>query len=149
MAVLAERFLQPGPGGRRSLLGVLVRYGVTGLSSIGADVAVLVLLHSWLDVRLVWATVAGFTVSMVINYLMNHNWTFQAGPDHRRTMSRYAIVVGFNVGSTLLIVLGLTHAGVYYLLSKLVALAINAVVNFTAARFWVFTHEEGSVAVGA
>ena len=32
----------------------------------------------------------------------------------------------------------LTQIGVFYLLAKLVAIAVNAVVNFTAFRFWVF-----------
>jgi putative flippase GtrA len=127
------------------LLGVLVRYGITGLTSIGADVLTLAILHSWIGVRLVWATLAGFVVSMVVNYLLNRNWTFQTGTNHRQTMSRYAVVVAFNVASTLLIVLGLTHAGLFYIWPKLIAVSINAVVNFTAARYWVFTHPEPTV----
>jgi putative flippase GtrA len=37
-----------------------------------------------------------------------------------------------------LIVAGVHRLGVYYLLAKLVAIAVNAMVNFVAARFWVF-----------
>jgi putative flippase GtrA len=47
-------------------------------------------------------------------------------------------MIAFNVASTLVIVLGLTHLGLYYLLSKLIAVAVNATINFTAGRYWVF-----------
>jgi putative flippase GtrA len=128
------------PEGKRSLLGALIRFGVTGLTSVIVDVGTLTLLHSGLGVRLIWSTLAAFGAGLVVNYTLNRNWTFQAQADHRRTMSRYAVMVSINFGSTLVIVLGLTHLGVYYLLSKLIAVAIIAVVNFTASRYWVFTH---------
>jgi putative flippase GtrA len=128
------------PEGKRSLLGSLVRFGITGALSVGADVGTLTLLHSGFDVRLLWSTVAAFAAGLVVNYSLNRNWTFQSEAEHRHTMARYAVMVGFNFGSTLAIVLGLTHLGLFYLLSKAVAVAINAVINFTASRYWVFKH---------
>lgn len=138
--VLIEHLAEPRAT-RRSLLGALVRFGVSGALSVGADFAVLAILHSGLGVPLLWATLVGYSISLVINYLLNRNWTFQHGGDHRRTLARYAVVVGFNIGSTLLLVLGLTHLGLFYLLSKLIAVAINAMINFTAGRYWVFAHD--------
>jgi putative flippase GtrA len=127
-------------GGKRSLLGALIRFGVTGVASVTADIGTLTALHSGFGVRLLWATLAAFGAGLLVNYSLNRNWTFQARADHRKTLVRYAVMVSVNFGGTLAIVLGLTHLGLYYLLSKLIAVAIIAVVNFTASRLWVFKH---------
>lgn len=140
IGVLVERLTQPHPDGRRSLLGALVRFGVAGAFSVGADFAVLATLHSGLHVALLWATLVGYTVSLVINYTVNRKWTFQAQADHKQTLTRYGVVVAVNVASTLLFVLGFNALGVYYLVGKLIAVAFNAVVNFLASRYWVFVH---------
>jgi putative flippase GtrA len=113
---------------------------VTGVLSVATDVAMLALLHSGLDVPLLWSTLTAYVAGLAVNYSLNRNWTFQARAGHRQTLVRYATMIAFNVVSTLVIVLGLTHLGLYYLLSKLIAVAINATVNFTAGRYWVFRH---------
>jgi putative flippase GtrA len=128
------------PEGKHSLLGSFVRFCITGFASVGVDVAILIGLHSGLNLDLFWATLLAYTVGLVVNYTLNRTWTFRARADHRQTLIRYATVVAFNYVSTLLIVLGLTHAGLYYLLSKLIAVALNASINFLAGRFWVFKH---------
>jgi putative flippase GtrA len=76
---------------------------------------------------------------VIVNYSLNRNWTFKSQRDHRQTMVRYAVMLTVNVVLTLLIVLVLTHNGVYYLLSKLIAVAIIASINFFAGRHWVFS----------
>jgi putative flippase GtrA len=132
--------LLDAPEGKRSLLGSLVRFGVTGVLSVAVDVGTLTLLHSGLGVHLLVATLGAFGAGLIVNYSLNRNWTFQAQAEHRQTLRRYFMMVAFNFTSTLLIVLGLTHIGLYYLLSKLVAVALNAVINFLTSRFWVFNH---------
>jgi putative flippase GtrA len=130
--------LTEAPAGRRSLFGALVRFGVTGVLSVAADVGVLSLLHSGLGVRLLWSTLAAYAAGLSVNYSLNRNWTFRARAGHRRTLVRYATLVGVNVVSTLVLVLGLTHLGLYYLVGKLIAVVINAGMNFLAGRYWVF-----------
>jgi putative flippase GtrA len=130
--------LTEAPAGRRSLVGSLLRFGVTGVLSVAVDVGILTTLHSGFGVRLVWSTLAAYAGGLAVNYTLNRNWTFMARADHRETLIRYGVMVGFNFCSTLAIVLGLTHLGLYYLLSKLIAIAINAVINFFVGRTWVF-----------
>jgi putative flippase GtrA len=127
------------PEGKRSLLGALVRFGITGGLSVATDAGTLAALHSGAGVHLLLSTVIAFAAGLVVNYTLNRNWTFQSQADHRRTMFRYGVMVAINFGTTLLIVLGLTHLGVFYLISKGVAVSLIAIVNFTAGRHWVFT----------
>ncbi|HVW81447.1 MAG TPA: GtrA family protein [Mycobacteriales bacterium] len=130
-----------GHGGRAdrpSLKESLVRFLITGVCSLGADFAFLYGLHSGAKVSLTLATIAGSVAAVIVNYTLNRNWTFQATASHGSVVGPYLLMVAINVGSTLLIVRGLTHLGLYYLVSKLVAVAVNAVLNFVSARYWVF-----------
>jgi putative flippase GtrA len=125
-------------GVRPTLKESLLRFAVTGVCSLGADVGLLYGLHSGAGASLTVATILGSVAAVIVNYLLNRNWTFQAQASHGSVMGPYLLMVGVNVGSTLLIVRGLTHLGLYYLVSKLVAVAFNAAVNFVSARYWVF-----------
>jgi len=125
---------------RPSLFASLMRFGVTGVCSLGADVALLYGLHSGAGVSLTVATIVGLTAAVLVNYTLNRNWSFQATASHGSTLAPYLFMVGLNYVSTLLIVRGLSHLGLYYLVSKLIAVAANAVLNFVSARYWVFKH---------
>jgi putative flippase GtrA len=125
---------------RPSLIASLIRFGVTGVASLGADFAVLYGLHKGAGVGLSLATVLGLVAAVIVNYTLNRNWTFQARAGHGDTLVRYALLVGVNVATTLVIVDGLTHAGLYFLWSKVVAVGVNATINFTTSRYWIFKH---------
>jgi putative flippase GtrA len=129
---------QDHSGQRPSLRESLIRFCLTGVLSLGADFGVLYGLHSGAGVALSLSTVLGTLAAVIVNYTLNRNWTFQASAGHGYTLVRYMLMAGVNFGSTLLIVLWLSHLGLYYLVSKLVAVAVNAVINFVSARYWVF-----------
>lgn len=141
----ATRFvgsLREAPPGRRSFLGALIRFGVTGCASVAVDVGTLALLHSVAQAPLLAATLGGFAAGVIVNYTLNRNWTFKSDRDHRQTLARYVVLLGVNFALTLSIVLGLTDLGLYYLLSKLIAVSAISLVNFFAGRSWVFVHTD-------
>ena len=119
-------------------LRLLTRFVLVGAASVGSDVVVLVALHGGAGVPLVPATAVGYGVSLLVNYGLNHAWVFGAEGAHSRRAVRYLFLVGVNLATTLLFVPALAHAGVYYVLAKLLVVGGNAIVNFTAFRFWVF-----------
>ena len=124
--------------GRRTLVGSFVRWAITGCLAAGTDLGVLALLHSAAHVELELATAIAFCCGVAVNYTLNHSWSFLSTAAHRTVIVRYATMVVLNGISTVLIVAGVHSLGVYYLLAKLVAIAVNGMVNFVAARFWVF-----------
>lgn len=126
---------------KRSLLGSFVRWGVTGVLAAGVDLGLLALLKSAVGVQLEVATVIAFLAGMAVNYALNHTWSFKSTASHHQVVVRYTIIVAFNGVSTVLIVGGLHHAGLYYLWAKVIAIGVNATVNFTSARWWVFTQD--------
>jgi putative flippase GtrA len=128
---------------RRELLQSLLRFAVTGGLSVGVDVAVLALLHSAAGVDLVLAASLGYLASLVVNYSLNHAWVFQSSGDHGRRLLKYGSLVVLNYALTIGVVSGLVRVGVYYLLAKLVVVVINAILNFTLFRSWVFSGSPG------
>ncbi|HVS68670.1 MAG TPA: GtrA family protein [Mycobacteriales bacterium] len=125
---------------RPSLIASLIRFAVTGFASLGTDFAILYALYKGAGISLSLATIVGLAGAVVVNYTLNRNWTFQARASHGGTLPRYALLVGVNVVTTVVIVDGLTHAGLYFLWSKVVAVAVNATINFTSSRYWIFKH---------
>jgi putative flippase GtrA len=128
-------------GGGRSFVGALIRFGVTGFASVAVDVGVLALLHSAAGAPLAVATLCAYALGVIINYSLNRNWTFKSERDHRRTLIRYSVLLAINVGITEGIVVGFTHLGLYYLISKLIAVALIATINFFVGRHRVFAND--------
>jgi len=90
---------------------------------------------------LIWlpaATTLSFLVTLGWNYGLNHVWTFGAEGDVPRRFGRYLVVVAANLVLTVVLVSGLTALGLHYVLSKLVAVALIAAVNYVLYREWVF-----------
>lgn len=117
------------------------RFLIAGGLSVVIDFGTLRLLHGGLHVNLVVATTAAFTAAMVPNFTLNRYWSFPTGRQgaaHRQAL-RYVALIVANLVATDVIVSGLAWAGLYYLLAKLVATAVNAVGNFFLYRHWVFT----------
>jgi len=117
------------------------RYVVVGGLTFLIDIAFLKLFHGVLGVALTPAVVGAFLIAFAFNFTASRMWTFartaRDGQAHRQ-MARYLLLVGVNLGSALLIVVGLSSVGVNYLVAKLVAGAVNAAGNFVAYRHWIF-----------
>lgn len=117
------------------------RYLVVGSAVFLVDLGSLRLLHGTVGMPLAAATVAAFCIAFVVNFAASRQWTFagtaRAGRAHHQ-LARYLVLVGLNLGSTVGIVVGLSHVGLSYLLAKVVAAAVNACGNFFAYRHWVF-----------
>ena len=116
------------------------RYLATGGVTLVVDVGSLRLLHGSLGVPLIPATIGAFALAFVVNFSLSRQWTFAAGRDGRahHQAARFIVLVLINLLTTLMIVTGLVHVGLNYLLAKLIATAFNSVGNFFAYRRWVF-----------
>ena len=107
-----------------------------GFASAAVDGGTFLALHhlglaSWL------ANVIGYALSFMVNYHGNRLVVFKAR-SVPGTLRRYLVLVLFNLGvSTLLVHLGLV-IGLPAWLAKGVSMAVVAVVNFGAMRWWVF-----------
>jgi len=107
-----------------------------GLASAAVDAGTFLTLHhfglaAWL------ANTIGYTLAFVVNYQGNRVIVFKAG-SVPGALVRYCVLVVFNwLVSTGLVQLGLM-AGLVPWLAKGVSMAVVALVNFGAMRWWVF-----------
>ena len=122
----------------KQLLPKLIKFFTTGVLSVGMDVAVLALLRERAHLPLWQAVSLAYFSSLIVNYIFNHNWVFGSEGEHHKRVFRYGCLVVVNYATTLSIVTGVSHLGAYYLAAKAVAVAVNAVINFTGFRLWVF-----------
>jgi putative flippase GtrA len=115
----------------------LVAGGVTFLVDIGSLRA----FHGALGIALAPATVFAFVIAFLVNFTASRQWAFAAtakSGSARHQLARYLALVVLNLVSTLVIVVGLSAAGMNYLWAKVVAACVNAVGNFFIYRHWVF-----------
>jgi putative flippase GtrA len=118
-----------------------VRYLIAGTTTFLIDIGSLRFLHGFIGVGLALSTVAAFGIAFAFQFTVVRKWAFASlardGPAHRQLV-RYLVLVSLNLCSTVLIVVGLSAAGVSYLVAKVVAACLNAAGNFFAYRRWVF-----------
>lgn len=116
------------------------RFLVVGGLTFLVDISGLKIGHDVLGLSLAAATAAAFALAFVVNFGLSRQWVFVGGrqADARWQAVRFTILVAANLVSTLIVVVGLAQLGVYYLLAKLVAAAVNAGANFFLYRRWVF-----------
>jgi putative flippase GtrA len=85
------------------------------------------------------ASIAGFTVGAIINYLLNYKYTFNSNAPHKRTVARFLItaVIGALI-NTLLLHAGVNLIGLYYISAQVIATGIVLLFNFTTNKVWTF-----------
>ena len=115
-----------------------VRFVAVGVASLIVDTGSLVLFHGWLGIWLPIATTMAFCVAFVVNFGLNRLWAFGSAGAVGRQLTRYGYLVLANLGSTVVLVQGLTWSGLPYVVAKLVTAVILAVCNYVISRKWIF-----------
>ncbi len=128
----------PVTKGGVGIRGALVRFVLVGLLSVGVDTGSLIVLHEVVGLPLAAATTVAFAVTLVVNFSLNMGFVFGVRGRLAGRVARYGVLVVVNYVLTLLLVLGISFAGVHYVVAKLFAVACCALVNFVAYRRWVF-----------
>ncbi|BCW72048.1 hypothetical protein NicSoilB8_30920 [Arthrobacter sp. NicSoilB8] len=118
--------------------GFLVKFLVVGGLSFAIDLGLLALLHEVGNVDLWIATPIAFLASLVFNFFVQKNFTFQSGARAHVSFLKYGALVAFNVVATDLIVNLFAGAGQSYALGKVIATIATTVWNFLLYKHWIF-----------
>jgi putative flippase GtrA len=117
----------------------LLCYVVVGGLSVVVDVGLLVLLHESFAVPIGIATTVAFSISLVLNFLLNRtamsSWGTRGLTQHAL---RYASLVVANYVITLVVVTTVAHVSTRYVVAKLAVVAGSTSWNFLLYRHWVF-----------
>jgi putative flippase GtrA len=115
------------------------RYLFIGVTSVAFDAGLLYALHTWLRVWLPLATFTAVASAFVLNFALNRVWSFGSRGPVGRQFVKYLLLSCVNWVFTVAVVQALAAAGVYYMIGKLIALAMTTVGNYIAYRRWIFS----------
>lgn len=123
---------------RKTLKQFIVFTGVGGIGTGGHYLTLITLVENHI-LSAVPASVAGFGVGAVINYLLNYHFTFNSKKSHKEAMSKFFIVASIGaVINTALMYVGVNIVHTYYLLAQIAATAIVLLWNFLINKYWTF-----------
>ena len=115
------------------------RYAVVGVLGTAIHFGVLAALVELGAVDPVLASAAGFIVTLIVSYVLNHRWTFASPVGHRTAFIRYTAVSMLGLGLNSLIMYLAVHVfGLWYIAGQALVVAVVPAVNFVLNRWWSF-----------
>lgn len=115
----------------------VAKWASIGVLTVAADVAIFRLVYPLTNSVLV-ANAVSMGASTLFNYLAHHRWSFESNRDHRSAAWRFAaaLLLGYIINSVVVKIALL--AGATTALAKVLAVPIQAPINFVILNRWVF-----------
>jgi len=114
-----------------------LRYAGTGAIGTSAQYGVLIALVQLAGVGALAAPTAGAVVGALVNYALNHRYTFASRRAHRMALPRFLAVAGVLLSAAVLAAL-LATVQLHYLVMQVVATGAVLVAGYVANRRWTF-----------
>lgn len=115
-----------------------LRYASAGAVGTLAQYATLVALVQAQGTGAVLASTLGAILGALVNYALNHRFTFASERRHAQALPRFAAVAAMGIALNALIVAVLVHANVHYLAAQVVATGAVLAGGYLANRAWTF-----------
>ena len=115
------------------------RYAGAGALGTAVQYAILIALVQVGGAGAVAASTAGAIVGALVNYALNHRFTFASRRVHWIALPRFCAVAGAGIllnAAVLAALLGVVRA--HYLVAQVVATCVVLVAGFVANRKWTF-----------
>jgi putative flippase GtrA len=130
---------RPAPTRRPVPPPKFLRYVAAGAVGTTCHYAVLIALVQAARIDAVPASTAGAIVGALVNYVLNHRFTFASERPHVHALPRFAAVsVGGIALNALVMAVVLAVAGPHYLIAQVIATGLVLVAGFLANRAWTF-----------
>lgn len=127
----------------RTVLSQFARFAlVGGLATAFQYLALVVLVHTG-ALGPVAASGVGFAGSAVLNYWLNHRYTFRSRQLHATAVPRFAAVAGCGLLINQAVIgAAVDLAGAHYLVAQVAATSCVMAWNFILGRIWTFGGNE-------
>ena len=153
---MREQSRNYAPTGKNKLLQQIIRFGFVGVLSFVVDFGVYNILCNLLGVHYLIAGIAGFVISVIVNYLLSMKFVFEGRDDISKAREFitfvFLSVIGLGVNELVLII---SIDGIYHhwawlsswlaigwanAIAKLGATAIVMVYNFITRKIFLEKH---------
>lgn len=122
-----------------SMRAQFVRYFITGGSGVVLDLVSIFILKEYLHIRPVIAVVINQIFVLSYIYLLNKYWSFQAGGFIGQQLPKFMLIAAGNYMFAIVWMWALTeNFHVYYILARVMNIALSACWNFLIYRFFVY-----------
>jgi putative flippase GtrA len=115
-----------------------LRYAGAGAIGTALHYAMLITLVQLARVDAVAASTAGAVAGALVNYVLNHRFTFASEKPHARALPRFALVSAAGVALNAAVMAGVLAVVPRYLVAQVVATGVVLVAGFVANRTWTF-----------
>ena len=117
----------------------IVRYAVVGAIGTAVHFGILGLLVEVFHIEPVTSSTAGFIVTVIVSYVLNHKWTFRSDRGHGSALPRYIIVSvsGMFLNSGIMY-LTVHIFGLWYILGQCMVVVVVPITNFVFNYRWSF-----------
>ncbi len=120
------------------------RFFMVGAFSALIQFSILISLVEVSAVKAIWASTFGYIGGALINYLLNHYFTFKSDLSHKKTLIRFSLnsILGLLLNFSLMRVFLMYYP---YILSQIGASGIVLIWNFLVHRYWTFGFKKDSI----
>jgi putative flippase GtrA len=123
----------------RPLLLEMLRFGLMGATSAGIYLVFFMPMRWAFPIRLWVAATIAYLLSMVVNYLLQRNFTFRSKRPHQEAVARFLVVQLLALGlNAVMLELLTTRAKLSLWLAQGIAIVGVAVWSYVAQKVWVF-----------
>lgn len=121
------------------MLRQFLRYAAAGAVGTAVQYAILVGLVESLGIDAVAASTLGAVAGALVNYGLNHRYTFGSGASHLRALPRFAATALAGIAlNAAVVALLVSAAHVNYLAAQVAATAAVLAFTFLGNRRWTF-----------
>ncbi len=120
------------------------RFFIVGAFSALAQFSILISLVEVFAAKAIWASTFGYIGGALINYFLNHYFTFKSDLSHKKTLIRFSLnsIFGILLNFALMRIFLIYYS---YVLSQIGASGIILIWNFLVHRYWTFGFKKDSV----
>ena len=123
----------------KKLIIQLIKFGIVGVIATLIDLAVLMVLKEILDVDVLAASAAAFSVSVIANYILSMLFVFKSSGNSK--VKEFLVFVVLSIGGLLLnqfiMWIGTEIMTAYYLWVKAFALVFVPIYNFVTRKIFL------------
>jgi len=116
-----------------------LRFVLVGTTATITTYAVLIVGVEGLHVNAIAASVVGYVLGIMVNYILNYRFTFGSDQRHHVVIPKFltVMVIGMFINAAVMY-MGINWLGFHYMLAQLAAVAVVLMLSFTANRLWAF-----------
>jgi putative flippase GtrA len=92
-----------------------------------------------LHINAVAASVAGYALGVVVNYILNYRYTFSSDQHHHVVIPKFLTVMAVGMFINAVVMYATVNwLGLHYMLAQLAAVAVVLMWSYSANRLWTF-----------